>query len=501
MEETYAEIKLQRSRVVIHTSNPEFLLKSPIRDYLTVWDFKRKRYLKDMKYALINAQTGDMTLPRSVNIQRLSRRLSSFGCHLGKVYSDEFSELVPFSKFSQNYQIQDNIKIRDEFQDGAINFLCNPVRDNMHVRLLSLPTGYGKTFCALWASCYYGMKTLIVVSSLTQQWIREIINKTTIPPKRIYEIAESIDSVNHLLSNSVTKDTYDIYVASIRTLANAQEQGLYVPLLKKLGIGLKIVDEFHVATYTNNKLDLETNVMETIYLTATSGRSNSAEHYTYNLAFGGIPTYGTEILDFAQKYLHTIWVMYDTKPTYHENLSCSNQFGFNTVKYARQIWSELKAPILINIIKWAIDLLLQYIASDEKIVIIVELKETATFLVKTLKFLYPNIRIGEYTSNISQKEKGANLQNTIIVSTNESFGTGQDLRGKLRALINTITYNSKITAKQLPGRLRFIPGKAIYYIDLVNQGYGRVIEHYKNRRKIIDKFSKEILVRTVGEDI
>jgi superfamily II DNA or RNA helicase len=434
-------------------------------------------------------------MPSSVNKDSLAKRLSSLNCHFGGYLDGSDCDLISYKPFSYPINIRPEFKIRDEYQKEAIEFICSPLRNKGHIRLLSLPTGYGKTFCALWAACYYNRKTLIIASSLARQWIDEIIRVTNINHKKIYEISESISTVTDLLSNKERADKYDIFVASCRTLSNAHDKGLYTPLLQKLRIGYKIIDEFHIATYTNVKLELAANISETLLLTATAARSDSSENYMFERAFGQIPRYGDDILEYAAKYLNTIWVIYDSNPTYDEVLSCSTRYGFNTVNYAKQIWGEYNRPTMMYILKWAIDTALQNISPDEKIVIIVELKEHAARLVDELHYMYPGIAVGEYTSNISAIEKGLNLQNQIIVSTNESFGTGVDLRGKLRVLINTISYSSKVIAQQLPGRLRKIPGKSVYYIDLVNNGYHRAYQHYVRRKKVIDKFSKVILVR------
>jgi superfamily II DNA or RNA helicase len=330
--------------------------------------------------------------------------------------------------------------------------------------------------------------------------VSEILRFTDIDHRKIYELTESIDTVTDLLSNKERADKYDIFVASIRTLSNAHDRGLYFPLLEKLAIGYKIIDEFHVATYTNVKIELAANISETLLLTATAARSDSSENFTFNKAFGQLPRYGEDILEYAEKYLNTIYVLFDSNPTYNEAIACTSRYGFNTVQYAKQIWGKYNYDTMVYILQWAINTTLERIDSDEKIVIIVELKEHASRLTDELHYLYPKIAVGEYTSNISAIEKGLNLQNQIIISTNESFGVGIDLRGKLRVLINTISYNSKIIAQQLPGRLRKIDGKSVYYIDLVNTGYERTHKHYLHRKKVIDKLSKTSIIRKHGAD-
>ncbi len=488
------DIQLQRSRAVMHCSDPKYFNQNTIHNILTVYDFNTERYDMQKRYAYI-CPNGDIHMPRCTNLDKVSRALTKTGDFIDRVTIDADTDVIPYRSFSQPIKLRESIKPKDEYQKEAVSFLCNPLPNNTHVRLLAMPTGWGKTFCALYAACMYNKKTLIIASSLTQQWIQETLDKTTCGYNKIFEIAGSIDTVKDLLSGKIHADKYDIYVATLRTLVNAYEQGLYVKLLQKLGIGLKIVDELHIATYSLNKLDLACNVMETIYLTATAHRSSPAENYVFELAYRALPSYGQDLLQFSQKYLNAIWVFYNSRPTHREVLRCITRYGFHTARYAEQIWSPVNYQNMIKIMKWAIDTTLSSIAPDEKIVIIVELLKHVSQLSISLQLMYPDIQIGDYTSNQSKQQKHDSLQKQIIVSTDESFGTGSDLHGKLRVLINTITYNSKVTATQLPGRLRRIPGKSVYYIDLVNLGFTRALAHYRTRRKVIDSFSKSVITR------
>jgi superfamily II DNA or RNA helicase len=492
--ETIVEVELQRNRAIVRSNRPTFLSAHSIHNFLTVFNYKTRRYVPGQRYAYLD-KSGCVLMPSSVNKTSLARKLNEFDCYFSGYIDGIDNDLITHKPFSRPIHVKDEFRLRDEYQKEAISFICSPLSNKGHIRLLTLPTGYGKTFCAIWGLCYYNRKTLIIASSLSKQWVREIIHFTDIDHRKIYELSESIDTVTALLSNKEKADKYDIYIATIRTLANAHERGLYVPLLQKLSIGYKIIDEFHVATYTNTKLELAANISETLLLTATAARSDSSENYTFGKAFQQLPSYGENIIDYAEKYLNTIWVLYNSDPTYDESMACNSIYGFNMSRYAKQIWGTYNYNTMIHILKWAIDITLASIDEDEKIVIIVELKEHTAKLVGELHHLYPDVTVGEYTSNVSAIEKGLNLQNQIIVSTNESFGIGIDLRGKLRVLINTISYNSEVIAYQLPGRLRKIEGKQVYYIDLVNTGYNRTYKHYTRRKKIIEKFSKSVVIR------
>jgi hypothetical protein len=493
-------VSLQRTKIVIRGyTEPPFTQGNPF-NMLCVYDTKTTRYVKDKKFFIIDTNTGDITIPRTSDITKIVTKLHIQGYNTDNIVDEPNIDVIQYKPFSAPFDIQKGIVPLNVFQRNSILFLTMALKEKLHVRLLSLPVGKGKTYCALAAIAKYNRKTLIVVPNLVDQWVREICGKTTIDPEKIYTISESIDSVKRLLEYEGTPK-YDIYVSTARTLINAKNLDMYIPLCKKLGIGLKIVDEFHIAPYTNAKLDMHCQISETIYLSATALRSSKSEDYVFQLAYKYLPSYGDEMLINYKKYLNCIYVFYDSDPQYYQIHMCTKFYGFDTKAFARHIFSSRCRPIILKIIRWALDLSLNYTQDSDKIVIILELKEHVAALKDVIEKWYPSYTVGDYTSNITKKDKHDMLNSRVILSTNRSFGTGSDLQGKLRVLINTITYESAVTANQLPGRLRDIDNRSVYYIDLVNKGFKRTYEHYNTRAKIINRYAKSISSRTYGVDI
>jgi hypothetical protein len=242
-------------------------------------------------------------------------------------------------------------------------------------------------------------------------------------------------------------------------------------------------------------------ISETIYLSATALRSNRNEDYVFQLAYKNLPSYGDEMLINYKKYLNCIYVFYDSNPEYYHVHACTKFYGFDTRAFANHIFAPERRSIIFKILQWALNLSLEHTQPTDKIVIILELTNHVAMLKKAIEAWYPSHTVGDYTSNVAKKDKHTMLNNRIIVSTNKSFGTGSDLQGKLRVLINTITYESAVTANQLPGRLRDIPHKSVYYIDLVDKGFKRTYEHYNTRSRIINRYARQITTRTYGIDI
>ncbi len=488
----------ERNRIIVKGYNrPKCVGWLPY--VFTVYDNLAHRYVKDKTYSYLDKKSGDIIIPRTSDVSRVISRVKSQGLWYHGSEDKSNENIIEYRPFTSPINVKSEFGYRDEFQKDAVYFMTKRPQDNIHYRLVSLPPGEGKTFCAIEAMCKYNRKTLIVASSLVDQWAREILHFTDIDYKKIYEIKDNVKSLKDLLTNKYNYNSYDVYIASLRTLANSVEDGSYGKFLTKMGIGLKIVDEIHLQTYTNLWLDMQEPIQETIYLSATPGRSAPNEDYVLRLVFKNLPEYGNYVEEKLPKYLNAIYVYFDSNPTFMEANKCNTMRGFSQVEYAKHIFSEKHVEQTFDMIKWAVDISLKTMDSDEKMVIIFELSENVEFVKRVLEKMYPDVSVGNYTG--SGPHKKDELNNRIILTTDSSFGTGSDLKGKLRVLLNTTTYSSQITARQLPKRLRAIPDKSVYYIDMVNTGFSGSMRQYNNRSRIINKYALTINKRYYNRDI
>lgn len=493
-------IHIRRNRILVQGYDLDKKTQGYLPKMLTVFNPKTKRYENDKTYSHL-LKNGDIIFPRTYDVQQIVHRLMSQNVELEGVFDEtnDWSDINRFDAPHIPFELKPGISPKSEFQAEGIKFLTDR-KNPIHFSLLSLPTGEGKTVCGLAAMCYYNRKTLIVANSLSEQWIEEILNKTNVKYDRIYEIS-GINSIEKILDKRWNDKLYDVYVAQLRTLENANELGLYDKFCKRCGIGLKITDEVHLMTYSNILMDMSSPIADYIYLSATPARSSPAEDWCMKKAFRNLPSFGEEVASFKRKYLNTIYVTYDSKPKYYDVKRCTSFYGFNLNAFEKYTFDITRRDTILNILKWAIEKSIPNIDNDDKIVIIVRNLETIRILEKNLSVMFSKLTIGNYSSDMPKELKRKSLDNKIILSTDKSFGTGSDLKGKLRVLINATTYNSKVTAKQLPGRLREIPGKNVYYIDLVDFGFKRTYDHYRNRSKIINSYSQSVSVRKYGIDI
>lgn len=103
--------------------------------------------------------------------------------------------------------------------------------------LLVLPTGFGKTVCALWIACQLGVRTLVLAhkSFLLDQWAERI--QQYVPQA----------SVGRLQQDVIDVEGKDIVLGMLQSVSKRE----YEPSTFE-GIGLTIVDEVRLACYSNH---------------------------------------------------------------------------------------------------------------------------------------------------------------------------------------------------------------------------------------------------------
>ena len=99
-------------------------------------------------------------------------------------------------------------------------------------------------------------------------------------------------------------------------------------------------------------------------------------------------------------------------------------------------------------------------------------------------WLEPIINVVIDYHEVSDEEKAEAFTKDVISGTPLSLGTGFDIPG-LRFMIMTEPYSSKLTAKQVSGRLReYSPDMFTFYVEIVDVGFPKVVEMYKKRLKV-----------------
>ena len=112
-----------------------------------------------------------------------------------------------------------------------------------------------------------------------------IIEYTDIEPDEIYMIS-GIGTIARLLNGMRDISKIKFFLISHSTIRNYGEKygwGKVGELFNTLGIGIKVYDEAHLSFKNMCMIDFFTNITDTLYLTATLGRSDYKENGIFSI--------------------------------------------------------------------------------------------------------------------------------------------------------------------------------------------------------------------------
>lgn len=430
----------------------------------------------------INEDTNTLYIPRGID-NNIINRIAEY---------DDMS----YSAYTDYHSIKLNLlkAPRDERQNNAISFLTGEGTNFTSSRIssqviLTAPPGFGKTYCAVAATCHFRMKTAIISyrKKILDQWVSSYVNFTDIDSNDILEITSTI--YKRIINNKIDVDRYKIFIFSQQTIGSIckGENGWYAigELFEKLHIGLKIIDEAHRHFRNTLMIDFYTNVKKTIYLTATLKRSDIKEDKLYQDAFRSIPKYGEHLIEDSRKHIIYIEVIYNSRPTLNDLASMKGYKGyFDRNKY---IDYQIERGIMDKAIIALFD---KYFSKHEGRTIIMSSKIDSTVHFKGLfEDNFPDRNIGLYHSKIPERERIEVLSNKEIIScTPKALGEGADIKG-LRYLIMTEPFSSEVNAFQNPSRIRpYADDKYSFYVEFIDKGIPEVIKWQKRRMKMFKRY-------------
>lgn len=439
-------------------------------------------------FSVINAfnydtDTKTLIMPRGFSISSLEK-------HYGK-----YSNTIRIYDNCDRSVMKLNNPPRDEKQVEAINFLLGKENYEDIKRysrlLLELDTGVGKTYCTIATICYMKTKSAIILNSteLINQWTEKILEYTNLSENEIF-VVSGVKSIEKILAGKTNK--HKIYLVSHKTIgsyARANGWDSISEVFKKMGIGIKVFDEAHKELMNTIHIDMYTNTRRTVYLTATAERSSFNENKLYSNIYGPVPALSFK-RSKEEAYVTSVILKYDSKPNLFDKSKMVSRMGLNGNIYAkyealgggREYFYRCLYTIL-NTIKNK---------EPGKIAILALRKDVVWDIKHFIENNYPEYKddIGIMTSDITKKEdKLEQKKKTLILTTSKSFGTGIDLPG-LRYLIMAEPYSSKVTLRQVVGRLRNIGGE-LYYFELVDVGISHRVNQFNNIKKDLLKLSKK----------
>jgi superfamily II DNA or RNA helicase len=386
---------------------------------------------------------------------------------------------------------------RNEEQLKSIEYL-NKTQERQ--KMLCLDVGRGKTYCATHFICDQGYASLIISYNLSDQWFNKISEYTDCTGGKDIILIVGSSFLEDCIKNP-KKYNAKIYICSLSTLVSfAQNNGKAAlqKIVDNLGIGIKVFDEAHTRFLQFNMVDLNMQVAQTVYLTATPGRSNVQEKRMFSKIYSNVKTYGNTISGYNDHY--TIrFITYDSKPSTGKRSLFKTIRGLKSTNYSRYLFDTYPY--------FAHDLVTQYMIpifdedKDAKVLIIIDWLRDMVLIRDQFKnndYVIKNkLSVGVHSQVVKNpKEREEQLKSNIIIGSIGSMQNGKDIPN-LRAIFPFTQFSSEIVAQQLLGRLRAIKGKEVIYYDIADRGVPDIMKQRYIRKKVFEPRS----ISTIQEDI
>lgn len=473
-------VEIRSSCIILHNYEPGD--NQRLEKDLSIWEKARHKYLPVARY--YDARNKNLYVCRGLEMWLV---VPSFARNL--------ITQTPPDKYEGIDQVLLKTQPRDERQLEAIKFCLGLDHyynnRNLPQLCLNLPTGLGKTFCAIFCFAFYSVKTMVITSSVSwlEQWKEKILEYTNLKAEEIY-IISGANSIEKLFEDSNKRKTIKFFLSTHSTLHSwGKNKGWYKlrKLFQYLRIGIKIYDEAHLYFDNICRIDFFSNVWKTYYLTATPLKSDFNQNIIYQKCFSTVPKISLfdEINDPHTSYLA---ILFNSHPSAFALDKCNNstQYGFSIIEYINYFE---KTEIYFKLLQIVLVHCLSDINPDERILIYIGKNSAILNTYYWIRYHYFNISIGIYTS-LTKDNKKSQLENTIILTTTKSASALLDIPKLKKVVIFCEPFNSPVLAQQILGRTR---NKNTEMIELVDCGFQRIKDWYINKKKnVYTKYATEI---------
>lgn len=420
----------------------------------------------------------------------------------------------PFHPYKEmKYDFEEIIPPRDAMQVDAIDFLAGQGKYqssfNDSQLFLVLVGGSGKSFCTGYAVGLFGAKTLIIMhrDNLRSQWYNSLLKMNGYPESRIHEVSttEEFESI----CRGTIKLDYDVYLMTHATfrsgLKRIEDMSVASNFTKNLGIGVKVIDEAHLEFKDTLLMDFIFNVKRNIYLTATDGRSQRNENSIFKHVFANATFYrkDSKKAGHPDKWVEYVTVHVNThvKPNVYR-YRVNGGRGMSPVTYGKWVIQKDKQQTHFKVCKELIREIYENEPTAKVIVFmpLIDLCTECAYFINDLNyddtFKY-DISVKTINSHNAKSENEINKRADVIVTTTQSLGVGVDIKG-ITDIICCSPFVSKILAKQVMWRIRYIEKKCHYY-DVIDVSVPADIYWWKSRSKVFKQMCTKFISLTWNE--
>lgn len=456
-----------------------------IEKMLAVWDMNQNRYTSflyefEAEDEKIDPNYGVLRIPKGLGIDTVKSALE--GASIDFVVIDQTEDYKQFRKIN----VEMKLPPRNQIQEDSVKFLRDSLY-HQHQAFLALDVGMGKTYCTTYHIADSRKATLIVSYNLAYQW-----------EDRMQEYSDLVSgNENGGLVNIVGTQYFEncvsgkikpkagVYLTTIGTLHSYQRlhgKGSLQDIVNALGIGIKVFDEAHNRYLLFNSIDLNMQTDETIYLSATPGRSIKTEDRMFTKIYKNVPAYGSYTAQYNDFYVIK-YITFDSHSNVEDRASFKTPRGLSSLKYMRYMFDKWGESLLKLVMLYSEPILSKN--PKGKLLIVTDWVRDIEWTKKWLNKHYPQYSVGTYCQLVKNKElKEKELDNRIIIGTIGSMQNGKDI-ADLQIIFPLTTFSSSIVTRQLLGRLRPLKDKNVYYFDIADLSVSSIMQQRRERDSVL----------------